>query len=151
MADLFDYAFLQRQQAVYPHLDVHAVAAAVREFSARKPVRNPNGLLVHWLNGAEKARRARTAQAEVQSLEEQDRYVELWVQLLGRVAQGDVSPRDVLRFFAAARAEGFTRLNKQVDVRLAHLGERWPAPAAPASPLATGSAGVNDRRSRAGL
>lgn len=151
MADLFDYAFLQRQRAVYPDLDVHAVAAAVREFHERKPVRNPNGLLVHWLNRAEKARRRELAQREVQSLEEQDRYAELWVQLLGRVAQGNVSPRDVLRCFAAARAAGFTRLNKQVDVRLAQLGDRWPAPEAPASPSATGSAGANDRRSRAGL
>lgn len=151
MADLFDYAFLQRQQAVYPHLDVHATAAAVREFAQRKPVRNANGLLVHWLNDAEKARRAAIAKREVQSLEDQDRNAELWVQLLGRVAQGNVSPRDVLRCFAAARAAGFPRLNKQVYVRLAQLGDRWPAPDAPASPSATGSAGANERRSRAGL
>lgn len=149
MADLFEHDFLQRQRTVYPELDVHAVAAAVREFNARKPVRNPNGLLVHWLNRAEKARRRETAKREVQTLAELDLYAEFWVQLLARVAQRQVSPADVLRCFAAARGAGLTPLNKQIDVRLAQLGESWPTTTA--TPPATGTAGANDRRSRAGL
>jgi len=129
MTQLFEPAFLERQQATYPELDVHAVAAAVREYDARTPVANPNGLLVHWLSRQERTRRARAGARAAQDAAELERYAEFWVELLRLAATRGLGPSEVLRCVEAARQNGFTKLNVRVSARLAKLAAEggWPA------------------------
>lgn len=127
MTDLFEPAFLERQQAVYPGLDVRVYAAAVREMATHSPVRNANGLLVHWLARADRkarAQRSRNAQAE---LAEMERYAALWASLLGLTATRALSPAQVASCLETARREGYRKLNPQIAARLRTLGS-WPAP-----------------------
>lgn len=128
MTQLFEPAFLERQQATYPELDVHAVAAAVREYSARTPVSNPNGLLVHWLSRQERTRRARVQARVGQDAAELDRYAEFWVELLRFTAIYGLSPGEALRCVEAARQQGFAKLNSRVSARLSALAAAggWP-------------------------
>lgn len=150
MADLFDHAFLARQRSAYPHLDVHAIAAGVREANARKPVLNPNGLLIHRLAEAEKARRSAEGIRDAMSEAELQRYADMWIEIFRVTATRQLTPAQVLRCFRAVRAAGFTKMNRHIDARLAQLGDHWPA--APTTPPANGTAEFHDRRSHgAGL
>lgn len=130
-AQLFEPAFLERQQATYPELDVYAVAGAVREYASRHPVANANGLLVHWLTRQERARRARVEVRLRADAAELDRYAELWVTLLGLAATRGLGPAEVLRCVETARLNGFSKLNLRVTERLTRLAERGAWPEAP--------------------
>lgn len=133
MTDLFEPAFVERQQALFPRLDVRIYAAVVREWRSRAPVRNPNGLLVHLLTQADRGMRARIGELDAAEAAEQaielDRYAALWVTLLGLVATRALSPAQIRRCIEAARAEGYPKLNARISDRLARMGDAWPAPA----------------------
>ena len=120
--------FLERQQATYPDLDVYATVGAVREYAARHPVANPNGLLVHFLSKQERSRLARVEAREARSEVELERYAELWVELLRLAATRGLGPAEILRCVEAARQNGFSKLNARVSERLRRLAERggWP-------------------------
>lgn len=128
MTQLFEPAFLERQQAMYPELDVHVVAGAVREYAARHPVANPNGLLVHWLTRQERTRRARVEARAAGDAAELDRYAELWVELLRLAATRGLGPGQLLQCVETARLNGFSKLNARVSERLRGLAARggWP-------------------------
>lgn len=126
MTDRFEPAFLERQQAVYPDHDVRIYAAAVREMAARRRVDNWNGLLVHWLRRAEKARRARCAENAAAERVELQRYAEFWASLLELVALRGITPGEVSRCLETARHEGFPKLNAPLSKLLASYGQRWP-------------------------
>lgn len=130
MTQLFEPGFLERQAAVYPELDVHVYAGAVREWAQHHPVRNPNGLLVHWLERAEKARRARVRVRNAEEALDLDRYADFWVQLLRLVALRGLGPGEIGRCLDAARQGGFPKLNRRITERLAKLPGSWP-PEAP--------------------
>lgn len=127
MSELFEHAFLERQQAVYPYLDVRVYAAAVREMHAHTPVRNPNGLLVHWLKGAANRVRPGIASAEAMSRAELECYAELWVELLKRASTMGLNPRQIADCLAVARKSQFPKLNGFIEARLRAQGEDWPA------------------------
>lgn len=131
MTQLFEPAFLEQQQAMYPELDVRAVAGAVREYAARRPVANPNGLLVHWLTRQERTRRARLATRERTDAAELDRYAELWVELLRLASTRQLGPEQLLRCVEAARRQGFEKLNARITDRLRQLAARGGWPEAP--------------------
>lgn len=131
MTQLFEPAFLEQQQAMYPELDVRAVAGAVREYAARYPVANANGLLVHFLTKQERTRRARLATRERADAAELDRYAELWVELLRLASTQRLGPGELLRCVEAARREGFEKLNARVSDRLRQLAARGGWPEAP--------------------
>lgn len=137
MTELFEPAFLERQQVTYPRLDVRVYAAAVREMTRRRSVRNPNGLLVFWLNRAEKAMRPAIAEREATERAELDRYAALWVTLLRLTATRGLTPTQISRCLETARAEGFPKLNARIDERLAQLGNEWPAEHGPGEHSAT--------------
>lgn len=131
MIDLFEPAFLERQQAVYPRLDVRVYAAAVREMASRRPVRNPNGLLVHWLNRADRTMRPALAERDAAERSDLDRYAVLWVTLLRLTATRGLGPGQIARCLDAARTAtpgGFPKLNRRISERLAELGETWADP-----------------------
>ncbi len=125
MTDLFEPAFLERQQAVYPRLDVRVFAGAVAEMARAKPVRNPNGLLVHWLARAEKRMKPRTAADAAAERADLERYAVLWVELLKRVATRQLSPEQIARCLAMARADGYPKLNRMIEQRLHAMGSAW--------------------------
>lgn len=131
MTQLFEPAFLERQQATYPELDVHVVAGAVREYAARVPVANPNGLLVHWLTRQERTRRARVEARAARSAAELERYAEFWVALLALTASRGLGPAEVLRCVETARQNGFSKLNAQLTARLERLAASGGWPEAP--------------------
>lgn len=124
--ELFDHAFLERQQAVYPHLDVHIFAAAVREFCSHQEIRNPNGLLVHWLKRADAVFRQNVANRGRDTALEQEQYAELWQSILHAAVDLQLGPAAIARFMDEARRCGFTKLNERLIRRLANLGEKWP-------------------------
>ncbi len=132
MSDLFEPAFLERQQAVYPDLDVRVYAAAVREMHSRQPVRNPNGLLVHWLRRADKSRRARQAAASAADRAEQARYAAFWASLLELVALRQLGPHQVAVCLQTARGTDFPKLNADLAQLLWRMGKRWPGTVAAA-------------------
>lgn len=131
MKQLFEPAFLERQQVMYPELDVRVVAGAVSEYASRTPVPNPNGLLVHWLKRLERTRAARVEARTGREAAELDRYAELWVELLRLVATRGLGPAEILRCVEAARQNGFAKLNARVSERLRQLADRGGWPAAP--------------------
>lgn len=126
MSDLFEHAFLERQQAVYPYLDVRVYAAAVTEMHQRTPVRNPNGLLVHWLKGAANRVRPGIASADAMTRAELERYAELWVELLKRTATMGLTPRQIATCLQHARENGYPKLNRCIEAQLCAQGLDWP-------------------------
>lgn len=124
--DMFDGGFLERQQAVYPHLDVRIYAAAAAEFASRQVIRNPNGLLVHWLQRADAAWQQRMGLRSAEAAAEADRYAELWVGILHAAAVRGMGPAAIARALAIARDCGFVKQNPRITARLLELGEDWP-------------------------
>ena len=125
-SEFFDHAFLERQQAVYPHLDVHIYAAAAREFCGRHPIRNPNGLLVHWLKRADTVYREQVANRSRDTAAELELYADLWTALLRAAVEQQLGPAAFGRALDEARRCGFTKLNGRLIGRLQEMGERWP-------------------------
>lgn len=132
MNTLFDPAFVERQQALHPDLDVYLYVALVVEFARRKDVRNPNGLLVHWLSRAERLRRQKVAVRAAAQVRELERYAEFWLELLRVTSQQGLSPAQLAACIEAARAEGYPNLNAALAGRLRACGGSWPSsPPAP--------------------
>ena len=132
MTQLFEPAFLARQAARYPDHDVYVYAAAVREWAAVKPVHNPNGLLVHLLMRAEKARQARLHVRSAEEALDLDRYAAFWVALLRLVALRGLGPGESGRCLEAARQGGYPKLNRRISEQLGKLRGGW-APEGPAA------------------
>lgn len=124
---VFDPAFLQRQAAVYPGLDVHVVAANVREYASRHHVENPEGLLVHWLSKQERQRRAAAEARERATTADAERYARFWVELLRLASTRGLGPEQLAACVETARGRGFSKLNAHLEryLRLAAATGTW--------------------------
>lgn len=132
MTDLFAPGLVDRLQAQWPDVDVHAMAALVREWSERRGkrhprgVRNPSGLLVSWTRQAAAAVATRRKQLAAVSPGEQARYAELHAEIYRALAVRRLSPAQLADVLEGAAARGFERLNPRTASLLRRMGDSWP-------------------------
>lgn len=125
MTELFAPGFVDRLQAQWPDVDVHVLAALVREWAEREHassdagVRNPSGLLVTW------TRRA-AAQVAERRVADQAKYAELHAEIYRLLAVRRLSPVQVAGLLRGAAGSGFGKLNPLTISRLERMGAAWP-------------------------
>jgi hypothetical protein len=129
LESLFEAGLVDRLRGQYESVDVHAVAAQVRDMAKRKGVRNPNGLLVKWVRDAARQQALAIGTATSAGRDEQRRYADFHAALYREVALEQLGPREISRRLELARGGGYARLNPFVIDALAELGEHWPGEA----------------------
>lgn len=132
MNDLFASGLVDKLQAQWPDVDVHAVAALIREWGSRRGlqhprgVRNPNGLLVSWTRQAAAASAERRRQVSAMTASEQERYAVLQAEIFRALAVRRITPVQLAELLEAAAANGYERLNPRTATRLRRMGGAWP-------------------------
>lgn len=131
MTDLFAPGLVDQLQAQWPEVDVHAMAALVRDWCERRGrrhargVRNPSGLLVAWTrNAATKVAEHRRSSAAMTAAE-QERYAALHTEIYRALALRELSPVQVADVLDRAVATGFGKLNPRTAARLRAMGNTW--------------------------
>jgi hypothetical protein len=126
---LFAPGLVDQLRGEYEGVDVHAIAAAIRTRAKRKPVHNPDGMLVQRVHAA--ARQQAVALGTAADHGELDRYAKFHAALYRDTAIDSLGPKQVADRLDKARRGGFPRLNPFVIDALRALGDAWPDGAAP--------------------
>jgi hypothetical protein len=119
VSDPFATGFVERLQAQWPDVDVHAHAAIVREWHDRGGVRNPSGLLVDQVMKA-------VADMAKSTTAEQERYAELNVRVYRELATRKLSPVQLAELLEGLAKGGCKRLNPRTPALLRRMGDTWP-------------------------
>jgi hypothetical protein len=131
MTDLFAPGLVDQLQAQWPDVDVHAMAALVRDWCERRGrrhargVRNPSGLLVSWTRDAAAKIAERRRVTTAVSAAEQERYAALHAELYRALALQELSPAELADLLDGAAARGFGKLNPRTSARLRAMGDSW--------------------------
>lgn len=119
-------ALVDRLAAEHPRVQVHELAAGVREDHDRTPFANPNGVLVSRVRKASiEAGRAAESRA-VTDRAELERYAEAQFQLYRLCSMRSLSPELIADCLQDLLGNGFTKLNTLVIQKLREAGSRWP-------------------------
>jgi hypothetical protein len=110
-------------------VDVRAIASRLSDEERHgRPgtVRNWSGALIACVTRAINEARARESRRKEQTAAELERYADLWVAILGEVAQRQPEPAELSGLLRTMRQSGFPHLNPRIAEKLSALGSRWP-------------------------
>ena len=107
-------------------VDVHRWCRWVIDFSRRKHVANPDGLLVSKVTEeAARARRGAPTTAAGQAAE-MERYGAFQVEVYRLVATSHLGPSAIADYLEESRKNGLPLINTRTIDRLRSMGDSWP-------------------------
>jgi hypothetical protein len=134
LIERFEARALQHGAEVAQRFEARTMASAVDdEVRHGKPgtVRSANAVFVYRATKRLTELIAWSRSRREKQHQDQTRYAQVWVDLLGAAVQQQPSPRRLGDALRALRSHGFPNLNPQVADRLLALGDLWPSQALP--------------------
>lgn len=107
-------------------VDVDTLAKDSADFCARKPVKNPTGLLIARVRSAHRRATNAAPLSQAQREIEADRHAAYACQLYQFIAEQQLTPDRILAQLEDARRSGL-QVNTRILDRLRSMGDRWPS------------------------